>query len=111
MRIFIDESGSFKIPETRNVHAAGVVVGVIVPEVCEQPLFDQFAKFVASLQETEREDGEPKGKNILRENRGRFADVLAGVPGVMFIPTTVDLSDLAGHADEVRLRPSKTLRD
>ncbi len=109
MRIFIDESGAFQIPKTRDEHAAGVVVGVIVPEVCEQALFDRYAEFTASLGKSEREHGEPKGSRISRESRSRFADVLVGTPGVMFIPTTVDLSDLAGHADKLPSRLSKPL--
>ncbi len=111
MRIFIDESGSFQIPDTPDEHAAAVVVGVVVPEVSEAALFGEFAKFTASLDPTERKDGEPTGSRLSRERRRRFCDLLAGVEGAFIIPTTADLSDLAGHGEGFPARLSKSLRD
>ncbi len=109
MRIYIDESGSFQVPKSPTEHAAGVVVGIIVPEIREQVLFDEYAKYVSSLDKAEREGIEPKGSRISRDNRRRFADMLAGVPGVMMIPTTVDLSELVGHAEGCAVRLSMSL--
>lgn len=110
MHIFIDESGSFQIPNSRDTHAAGVVIGVVVPEVCEQELFSAFTQFVSGLDQTERKNGEPKGARLSGEHKKVFADVLASVPGVMFLPTTIDLSDLAGHSEWMATRlPSRLL--
>jgi hypothetical protein len=100
MRIFIDESGSFQIPNSTDDHSAGVVVGVIVPEVRERALLDAYSQFLATLDTAERKRGEPKGSRITSFNRRKFADLLAAVPGVMLIPITVDLSDLVGRAEQ-----------
>lgn len=111
MRIFIDESGSFQIPESEEDHAAGVVLGVIVPEVSEQALFEGYAKFVTTLDASERIEGEPKGSKISPVNRRRFANFLADVPGVMLIPTTVDLSDLVDRTEQIPGHLAQTLHD
>lgn len=112
MRIFIDESGSFQVPKSADDHSAAVVVGVVVPEIREQALLEQFARFVSGLDKSERNgSGEPKGSRLSSANRARFADILGSVPGVMILPVTADLSDLAGHAEELPLHLSKSLRE
>lgn len=110
MRIFIDESGTFQIPDSVDDHRAAVVVGVVVPEVSEAALFAEFGKFSDSLGNEERKDGEPKGSRLTRASRRRFCDMLAGVRGPFIIPTTADLSELAGHGEGFPARLSKSLQ-
>lgn len=111
MRIFIDESGSFQIPPSSDEHAAGVVVGVVVPEVCERRLFDKFAELCGTLDPLEVKGSEPKGSRFSQESRNRFCDLLAEDSGVMLIPTTVDLSDLVGHGPQLPLELSETIHE
>ncbi len=112
MLIFIDESGSFQIPSSCDDHAAAVVVGVVVPEVREKALYSEFTTFVAELDSSERDgSGEPKGSRFSRASRERFADMLAGIPGVMVVPITADLTELVGHADTFPEQLSQTLRE
>lgn len=111
MRIFIDESGSFQIPDAATSQAAAVVVGIIVPEVSEAALFGKYAEFVEALDSSEFKESEPKGSRLSRESRKRFCEVLYATPGTLIIPTTADLSDLAGEGEKLPARLSRSLSD
>lgn len=110
--MFIDESGTFEIPNSSDDHAAAIVVGVVVPEVRKRTLFSQYTEFAAHLHRSEHNaKGEPKGARLSRTSRERFADMVAGISGVLLLPVTADLSELVGIAQAFPATLSKSLRD
>lgn len=109
MRIFVDESGSFQVPAAREEHAAAVVVGVVVPEICEERLFAEFKQLSVSLAPSERKGAEPKGARLKSDSRLQFCDILASIEGLLVLPITADLSQLADLTNAFPARLSSSL--
>lgn len=92
MNFYFDESGDFRVP--RGGHKVAVVMGLAVSGVVEAELFTKFDDFVAGLNPTERENGEPKGTLLSHGHRREFCELLANSGGVSLTPVTLDLSTL-----------------
>jgi hypothetical protein len=74
MKFFFDESGNFHVPDNRQQHVVGIVVGVVVPETQEAALWKQFREFIANLPPSAFKNGEPKGHLLDREVAERHGD-------------------------------------
>ena len=95
MHFYFDESGDFSPATQPGEHLAGVVMGVAVSNAVRRELENDFAAFEASLNPSERESGEAKGRLLSQESRQRFCDLLARYDGISLTPVTLDLSELS----------------
>jgi len=102
VRYFFDESGSFRVPLDRHEHAVGIVVGLVVPETEEAELWQRFREFVAKLPRSAFKRGEPKGNRLDQEARRAFAILVSQCQGILICPTMLDLTTMAGRAEEER---------
>jgi hypothetical protein len=91
MRFFFDESGDFSLP-TQGEHKCAIIGGLVVPETVEASLFAEFAAFVSTLGNQEKDHGEPKGTLLRDESRINFCCLLNRYrTQVLVTPTTLDL--------------------
>jgi hypothetical protein len=101
MKFYFDESGDFTVPTNEQQHAVGIVVGVVVPESVEEDFFDRFTEFVSELPQSAFKNGEPKGNLLNNEDRRSFAMIVSECEGVVFCPTMLDLTSMAGHGSKI----------
>ena len=104
MKFFFDESGSFRVPENRQEHAVGIVVGVVVPEVLEIDLWRRFHEFKGKLPASASKNGEVKGYLLDEVARRAFAIMVSEFEAIQIRPTILDLSSIAGKSTERRDR-------
>jgi hypothetical protein len=109
MKFFFDESGDFRVPDDQQQHAVGIVVGVVVPETQEAPLWKRFREFIARLPLSAFKNDEPKGHLLDEEARRAFAVLVSELEGILICPTMLDLTSMAGHALELRDKVIKKL--
>jgi hypothetical protein len=74
MNIYIDGSGSFRIPATSADHACGIVVGIAIAEQDEPRVFERFTEFVSKLPGSALKNGEPKGNLLTEGTLDSFCD-------------------------------------
>lgn len=110
MTYYFDESGSFRIPDNR-MHAVGIVVGLAIPDDCEQAFFARFEAFVKDLPRSAFKGKEPKGNLLSTDDRRRFAEMIADFDDVLVCPGMADLTSVAGEGIQRRDRFAKKLRD
>jgi hypothetical protein len=110
MYFAFDESGGFVIPSSWLNHRAAVIVCVVVPESIEPALDHEFQEFIATLDASEFERGEPKGRLLSASHRLDLCNRLGRHPGILIIPVTLDLSSLTRHRD-VRERMGSLLEE
>jgi hypothetical protein len=102
MKFFFDESGSFRVPATRQGHAVGIVVGVVIPETVEPVLEQRFREFLAKLPGTAFKNQEPKGRLLGGDAREGFALMVSKWDGVLICPMMLDLTTMAGRGAKTR---------
>jgi hypothetical protein len=100
MHFYFDESGDFAIPDSPATHRAAVVMGVSVSDLIHDELREQFLRFVATLDASERLQGEPKGSRLSYAHRMDFCEMLTGYGGIFLTPVTLDLSSLSQSGEE-----------
>jgi hypothetical protein len=101
MKFFFDESGNFRVPQDRQDHAVGIVVGVVVPETAEAALLQRFGQFIQTLPPSAFKDGEAKGNLLDDEERHAFAKLISEATGCMVCPMILDLTSMAGRSQEI----------
>ena len=112
MRIYLDESGDFRIPLSDDENAVGIVVGVVIPETKEPSILERFNEFTERLQSHELKNGEPKGSLFGDDSRRRFANFIAHSDGLLLCPTMLDLTSLARRPEfDVKTGVSRKLRE
>lgn len=90
MQIYFDESGDFNTASTAGYKFA-FVVGIILPDRALPRLKSDFDWFVAQLQTTEFDRGEPKGSLLSLPHRKVLIEILKAHADVMLIPLSVNL--------------------
>ena len=98
MKIYIDESGSFKPDESKN-NSVSCVTALIIPDVLETDLLKSFEqwKLQPSLKDKKDKHGEVKGAQLDEQEISSFLILLAKFD---VIAETVCI-DLGGVSDAV----------
>ncbi len=104
MKFYFDESGSFRAPDMPSEHAAAVVVGVVIPDSQEEQVFRRFREFVGKFPASAIKKGELKGSSLDEQGRRAFASLVSTCEGVLVCPAVLDLTTMAGRAEESRDR-------
>jgi len=96
MKFYIDESGTFSIPQGMIQHSACVVVCVVVSEYKLDQLNKKFLKYCSNLPKDQLDNGEPKGSKLNNSQRLEFCNILSGFKdSIMVVPITIDMTLLA----------------
>ena len=96
MKFFFDESGNFQLPPPGE-HRAGIVCGIAIPDSDDVEIFRRFDAFVGALPASAFKNGEPKGRLLDDDDRKDFANMIAGLPGILICPIMLDLTSLVGQ--------------
>jgi hypothetical protein len=99
MKFYLDESGDFRLPKSPDEHAVGIVVGIVIPEVCEARAEQAYRDLVAKLRPAAFQNGEPKGKLLDENERRLFAEMIANLDGILLCPIILDITSLARRDD------------
>ncbi|MGB7293940.1 MAG: DUF3800 domain-containing protein [Thermodesulfobacteriota bacterium] len=96
MKFYIDESGSFSIPEGFIQHSACVVTCVVVSEFKFDEIKAMFESYSSTLTDEQFVNGEPKGSKLTKEQRIEFCEMLLKLKkNILVVPITVDMTLLA----------------
>lgn len=91
MHIFIDESGTFALPEKRG-HSISLVGALIIPDSSRDELFRRYERIRPHLR---LENGEVKGRLLDERSVARVVDLLIK-NGALYEVTAIDMSDHTG---------------
>lgn len=112
MNFHLDESGDFRVPTDGTTHAAGIVMGIVIPDETQAEVLRCFDEFVRQLPQAAFHNGEPKGKLLDEERREQFGSMISHLDSVLVCPIMLDLTSLAGRTDvDVRQSVVKKLRE
>ena len=96
MNFYIDESGTFSIPQGIIQHKACVVTCVVISDIKLKSLENKFLSFCSNLPPHMISNGEPKGSNFDVDKKLEFCEMLSEFRDYMLvIPVTLDMTLLA----------------